>query len=111
MLELLHQLVQPLEVLLLLLPGELQLLDLPVSPQGSLVSLTRSVSSFIIPMHVVVYFVPDLASPQLRLQHPDLLLQLSNHLPPVAGRRGLGVLQPLLQLVALGEGGLASNIF
>ena len=46
-LELLHQLVQPLEVLLLLLPGELQLLDLPVSPQCTLVSLTRSVSSFL----------------------------------------------------------------
>ena len=54
-LELLHQLVQPLEVLLLLLPGELQLLDLPVSPQGSLVGLTRSVSSFIIPIHVVIF--------------------------------------------------------
>ena len=54
-LELLHQLIQPLEVLLLLLPGELQLLDLPVSPQGSLVGLTRSVSSFIIPIHVVLF--------------------------------------------------------
>ena len=51
-LELLYQLIQPLEVLLLLLPGELQLLDLPVSPQGSLVGLTRSVSSFIISIHV-----------------------------------------------------------
>ena len=53
---------------------------------------------------------PDLASAQLRLQHPDLLLQLGNHLPAIAGGRGLSVLQPLLQLIALGEGGLGSPL-
>ena len=40
-LQLLHQLVQPLKVLLLLLAGELKLLDLPVSSDGALVSLRR----------------------------------------------------------------------
>ena len=38
-LQLLDQLIQPLKVLLLLLTGELELLDLPVSSDGPLVGL------------------------------------------------------------------------
>ena len=47
-LQFLHQVAHPLEVLLLLLLGELELLDLPVGPQSSLVSLRRSESLLIL---------------------------------------------------------------
>ena len=53
---------------------------------------------------------PHLRGPELVLQHPHLLLQLGDHLPAIAGRGGLGVLQPELELVTLSEGGLGSSL-
>ena len=41
-LQLLNQLIQPLEVLLLLLSGELELFNFPVCSEGSLMGLRRS---------------------------------------------------------------------
>ena len=82
-LQLLHQLAQLLKVLLVLLAGELQLLDRPIGPDRRLVSLAA----------------PHLRGPELVLEHPHLLFQLGDHLPAIAGRGGLHFLEPHLQLV------------